>query len=158
MKHIKVQAGFSFVELILVIGIFATLVGLATISLVNVQHQSSLSATVNAFIADLKSQQMKAMMGDTEGSGNVSDYGVRFGTTSYTLFRGIYGTTNFIITLPSTIHVSESFVNTDDIIFQTGSGEIAGLTGFGTITFSDTSDGSQKVITINKYGVITNIN
>ncbi len=106
----------------------------------------------------MKEQQIKAMVGDTEGTASVSAYGVHFDTATYTLFRNTYGTGNFVISLPSTIHISSTFPS-PQIIFATGSGELTNyVSNSATITFSDTADNSQKVITLNKYGVVTNVN
>lgn len=138
-------------------GIFAILAGFATLNLVNVQHKSSLNATLDVFIADLKEQQLKAMVGDTEGSGIISDYGIRFNTSQYTLFRNTYGTANFIVNLPPIFTATTEFPN-NQIVFEKGSGEISGFTaGDNTISFTDTTSGEQKIVTLNKYGVITGI-
>ena len=82
----KIQAGFTFIELIVSMAIFSLLVGLATISLSNVERTSSLASEVNRLLPDVKEQQIKAMSGDTEGGGVVSDYGIRFSSNSYTLY------------------------------------------------------------------------
>lgn len=153
--HARLQAGFTIVEALLVMSIFIILTGLSTINLLKAKHSSSLSASVDTFIADLKQQQLKAMVGDTEGSGAISDYGIHFETTSYTLFRNTYeGTTDFIVKLPDTIQISTGFTDSQ-IIFQKGTGEV--LNAPNTITLRDPLDGSQKEITINVYGVITQI-
>lgn len=92
------------------------------------------------------------MAGDSEGQGSVSDQGIHFEATSYTLFRGTYGTANFVINLPDNIQ----FMNQNtQIIFAKGSGEINGVN---SVILKDTNDGSQKTITINPYGVITGVN
>src|SRR5579864_8290274 len=93
--------GFTVVEVILVIFILFILLGLITVNLFKFQNTSQLSSTVSSFLADYKEQQIKAMVGDTQGAGTVSSYGVHFETTSYTLFRNNYGTANFTINLPS---------------------------------------------------------
>lgn len=150
--------GFTVVEVSLVIAIFFILIGLVTVNLFKFQHTSQLSSTISSFLADYKEQQIKAMVGDTEGSVAVSSYGVHLETTSYTLFRNAYGTGNFIINLPSGTKFTTTFPNSQ-VIFATGSGEIVGFAANqNTITVLDTGDGSQKVITINRYGVVTGVN
>jgi prepilin-type N-terminal cleavage/methylation domain-containing protein len=150
----KLEKGFTLVEVALVVSLFLILVGIATVNLFQFQHKSQLPATVNSFIADYKEQQIKAMVGDTEGSSAVSNYGIHFDTTSYTLFRNTYGTGNFAISLPSSIQVSTTFSNSQ-VVFQKGTGELGGT---GTITFLDAANGGQTRLTINKLGVITAIN
>lgn len=146
------------VEFLLTMGIFGILAGIATINLVNVSQRNSLNTTVDIFVADLKEQQLKAMVGDTEGSGSISNYGIRFSTSQYTMFRSIYGTSNFVINLPGVVTVTSTFPN-NEIVFLKGSGELSSFTaGSNTITLTDTTSGQQKVLTINRYGVVTGIN
>lgn len=152
----KYESGFTVVELALVMAVFFILVGLATVNLFNFQHKSQLSATVASFLADYKEQQIKAMVGDTNGTTTPSAYGVHLETGSYTLFRNNYGTDNFTISLPSGTQFSTTSFPSSQVIFAQGSGEVA--TGTNTITIKDTTDGNQKVITINKYGVVTGVN
>jgi prepilin-type N-terminal cleavage/methylation domain-containing protein len=154
----KISKGFSLIELMVVTGIFATLIGISTISLVGAQRKSYLNAAVNVFIADLKSQQLRAMVGEEDGSGAAADYGIHFETGSYTQFRGSYGTTNFVSNLPGNTNVVTAFPSSQ-IVFEKGSGEISGfINGTNTVTFQDPGSGDQKVVTINKYGVVTEVN
>ena len=154
----RTMKGFTLIEVLLVLGILAVMVSLATINLANVQHKSSLSSTVNTFIADFRQQQIRAMVGDTQGSGAVSNYGVDLETTTYTLFRTTYGTGNFIVNLPTGTQFTTTFPNSQ-VIFASGSGILSTFTsGQNTITITDTVDGSQKTITVNTYGVITAVN
>lgn len=152
------QEGYSLVEITLVGAFIALLVGLVTLNLFKFQHTSQLSATVNSFLADFKEQQLRAMYGDTSGTGTEANYGVYFGTTSYTEFQNTYGTANFIINLPTDIQFSTTFPNSQ-ILFLKGSGEVSGFTSNqNTITIKDTVDGSKKTITVNRYGVVTSVN
>ncbi len=150
--------GFTVIEMALVVGIFFILAGLVTVNLFKFQHTSQLSSTLESFLADYKEQQIKAMVGDTDNTGIVANYGVHLQTSSYTLFRNSYGTGNFTVSLPSTLQFTTSFPSSQ-VIFTTGSGSLTSFTsGQNTITLKDTVDGSQKVITINRYGVISVVN
>ncbi len=145
--------GFTIIELLVVMGIFAILATLSTLSLTQAQHSTSLNSTVNTLISDLKRQQDKAMIGDTEGRGTHSNYGIHFDSTDYVLFHDTYNvtdTTNFLVNLGGTLHITAS----NDIIFAKGSGESSAT----TITLSDTVSHQQKSLTINQYGVITALN
>src|SRR4051812_23621187 len=77
------QSGFTLPEVIVVKAIMLTLLGLSSVSLAGVSRTTSIGSTVDAFIADVKEQQVKAMVGDTEGSGSAASYGVHFEGTSY---------------------------------------------------------------------------
>jgi prepilin-type N-terminal cleavage/methylation domain-containing protein len=150
--------GFTVIEMSLVVGIFLILAGLVTVNLFKFQHTSQLSATLVAFLADYKEQQIKAMVGDSENTGTVASYGVHMQSGSYTLFRNTYGTGNFTVSLPNTLQFTTTFPGSQ-AIFATGSGALTSFTnGQNTITLRDTIDGSQKVITINRYGVVSGVN
>jgi prepilin-type N-terminal cleavage/methylation domain-containing protein len=150
----KTRAGFTLPEIVVVVAIMLTLFALGTLSLANFRKTTSISSTLDAFIADVKEQQVKAMVGDTEGSGSAANYGVHFESTSYTLFRGTYGTANLVITLPSTLQVTTTFSGSQ-ILFSEGSGEVGSAA---TVTFKDTLTNNQKVVSINRYGVVTAVN
>jgi len=152
------RKGFTAIEVMLVIAILFILLGVITTNLFKFQNSSQLSSTVASFLADYKEQQIKAMVGDTENTGTLANYGVHFEATSYTLFRNSYGTSNFAVSLPSGTQVSTTFPSSQ-VVFSAGSGALTSFTsGQNTITFTDTGDGSQKVVTINKYGVVTSVN
>jgi prepilin-type N-terminal cleavage/methylation domain-containing protein len=146
--------GYSLIEVTVVMSLFLVLVTLVSANLFRFQHTSQLSSTVTNFLSDYKEQQIKAMVGDTEGNSTPANYGVHLDSTSYTLFRNTYGTSNLPISLPSTVTVSTTF-SSSQIVFQKGSGEVGST---GTITFRDTVNGSQKQVSINKYGVVTAVN
>jgi len=152
------QAGYSLVEITLVIAIVSLLLGLVTLNLFQFQHRSQLSSTVSSFLADYKEQQIKAMVGDTGGTGASSNYGIYFGTSSYTEFQNTYGTSDFTVSLPSGIQFSTTFPNSQ-ILFLKGSGEVSGFTsGQNTIILKDTVNNNQQTITVNRYGVVMSVN
>lgn len=155
------QRGFTVIEIMLVMAIAAVLVGLSTVSLFNFQRKSNLTATANTFIADLKDQQTKAMSGATEGDTANNTYGVNLTSNSYILFKNTYSSsasTNFTIALPETVQMTTAFPNAQ-IIFERGSGEISGYTnGSASVTLQDRNSGEQRVIQLNKYGVVTSNN
>lgn len=155
-KKFSLEKGFTLVEVSVVAAIFFALVGLATVNFFKFQHQSNLTGTVNSFLADMKEQQIKAMVGDTDGTASTSAFGVHFESSSYTLFRKSYGTNNFVISLPSNINIiaTQSAVQ---VVFASGSGELASTTS-ATVTFKDSGDSSQKVVILNRYGVVTAVN
>lgn len=153
--HYALQpSGFTLPEVVIVIGIMLTMLGIGTLALVRAQNQNYLSSTLDSFIADLREQQIKAMVGETEGSGSAASYGIHFEGTSYTLFRGSYGTGNLVVTLPPTVQITTTFGNSR-ILFAQANGEVGGT---GTITFFNTANNEQKIVTVNRYGVITSVN
>lgn len=157
-SYFLLQRGFSLVEITLVMSLLILLVTLATLNLFQFQHSSQLSATVSSFIADYKEQQIKAMVGDTSGSGALSNYGIFFGTNSYTEFQNTFGTANFSVSIPGSLQFTTTFPSSQ-IIFLKGSGEVSGFTSSkNTITIRDTANNAQQTITVNRYGVVTSVN
>lgn len=160
-EQIHRQAGFTIYEVLIVMAIFIILTGLLTINLLNAKHQSSLSTSVDIFISDLKQQQLKAMLGDTEGRSSSDNYGIFFGAGKYTLFHGTYystGSANFNINLGDKIEFSNITFPNSQILFLRGSGEIYNYaSGSSTVSIKDILDNNQKTITINEYGVVTQI-
>lgn len=157
ISHISnLKKGFSLVELILVMSIIATLIGLITINFVNIHQTASLDSLVQDFVSDIKQQQIKAMAGDTEGSGSANPYGVHIDTNRYVLFRGSsyssFDSSNFNVNLPSNM---QFILPASDVMFQKIKGEISAASSF---TLKDITNGNVKTITINKYGVITSVN
>lgn len=153
--------GFTLIEMAVVMGIFTILVSIGVISLANIERSSSLNAEVSKIIPSIKEQQIKAMAGDTEGSGTINDYGIHFESSSYTLFRGTYSVgnaNNLVVTIDPNIQISSTFPGAQ-VLFSRGSGEVASfVNGSNTITFTDTTNGRTQTITVNRLGVITGIN
>jgi len=154
-SKIKSGAGFTLAELAIILGVLATLIGLGTISLSNSQQKSSISATVNVIISDMRSQQIKAMIGDTEGRSTASAYGVHFDTDQYVLFNGAYSSSepsNSVIDLPPSLEFTTSGVN---IIFSQIDGELGSTA---SITIKSTANNEERTIELNQYGVVTGVN
>ncbi|HYK09106.1 MAG TPA: prepilin-type N-terminal cleavage/methylation domain-containing protein [Candidatus Eisenbacteria bacterium] len=147
------NAGFTLIELLLAMSIAAILLGFTTFSLMSAQRSTSAATAEESLIADIKSQQIKAMNG-IHGSGN---FGIHFtGSNTYTLFQGgsFVGASS---TSPVTIDDNISFTCTvgcasGDMVFTKVNGEISSPT---TITVVNTAGTESKTIIFNRYGVIT---
>lgn len=156
------QKGTTLIEVLIVISIFTTLVSFTTLSLLNVRSKTSVDTSVYSFITDIKNQQIKAMVGDTEGRGVPDMYSAYITPTDYTLFHGSnYSPVdpgNFVIKAPDGYSLSTTFP-LSEIIFATGSGEITNyVNNQNSIIFTETSSGIQKVIRMNQYGAVVSIN
>lgn len=155
----KRNQGFTLIELSLVMGIIAILTGFVSINLLKPQVTASVASSTQTFAADLKEQQIKAMVGDTEGTGATQAFGVHIEADGYTLFRGTSFSpsdpANFTVNLEDGLALSTS-LPLQQIVFIKGSGEVSGYTpGADTITISHTQGGEQKVVTVNRYSAIT---
>ena len=147
--------GFTLVELGVAITVLATLFGIATVSLGSFQQKASIDSAVQTIVTDLKEQQVKAMIGDTEGRPSASAYGIHFEENQYMLFNGaIYSSsdpTNFAVEVPSNLQITTPL----DVIFSQRSGELGGTA---VITIANVTNNDQKTIELNRYGVVTGVN
>jgi prepilin-type N-terminal cleavage/methylation domain-containing protein len=153
------QAGFTMVELLVVMALFATLITLTTVTLVRPQASASITKTANALVADIKAQQLRAMAGDSDSASSAQPYGIYVQGGQYTMFKGsAYSgadSDNFVIGAGSGITLSTTFASTQ-VVFAKGTGEVNSFNGSAnTITVSSATSGQTKTITINRYGVVT---
>lgn len=159
----KNSFGFSLPELIVVIGILMILLSLSSINLLTIYGKTSLGTKTSTLISDLKHQQLKSMVGDTEGEVSAESYGIYFEQNRYTLFKGSsYSPTdplNFIINLESDLQFSSIAFPQSQVVFSRGSGEIAGYTSDSdTVTLTNIRTADSKTLEFNRYGVVVTIN
>jgi type II secretory pathway pseudopilin PulG len=155
------RLGFTIIEIIVVFGILATLLGIGYISVVNIQRRAPLSATASVLVGDLRGQQTKAMTGDTQTGATSDSYGIYFQSNAYILFKGLSynpsDTTNAVTPLPTNITVSTVFPGSS-IVFAKGSGDIVGFAqGSSWVTLTENLNGEHKTLTVNRYGAVTSI-
>ncbi len=159
----SLKKGFSLIEIVVVLGIMSILVGIATVNLSSLQNNTSLNLTLETLISDIKQQQLKAMVSDTEGRSTAGNYGIYFDTNRYILFSGsVYSasnTTNFIVSLDSNIVFSNVTLPNSTLIFQQISGEVLNY-GSTTDTFAitNTTTNDLKTVRFNGLGTVTEIN
>lgn len=161
--NIHARAGFTLVELLVVVGILATITTVTVPRLFTLQTSNALDASLTALVSDIKQQQIKAMVGDTQGKVALEPFGVYFETNRYTLFQGTTYTNgdpyNFVVNLEESLEFTNILLPQQQIIFSKGSGEVAGFTtGSDEFTLRHTSSGDQKTVRFNKYGVIVEAN
>lgn len=159
---LKSNSGLTLIELLLAIGILAVLFAIAFISITNIRVLSGSNSAYTVIISDLKNQQTKAMVGDTEGRGVPDNYGVKILSDRYVLFHGlnysISDTANFSVPIDSGYLLSSTFPNST-ILFASESGQIVGyISNQNAITVTSTPSGQTKTIRLNAYGTITSIN
>lgn len=160
----NLQSGFSLTELIIVLTIIGILFSLTSINLLGAYAKNTLNTTVSTIQADLKQQQLKAMVGDTEGQGSTDSYGIYFPSAgdSYVLFKGgSYSASdplNFEIKLNNDLQFSSLQVQGSQIIFTKNSGEFTNyLTNFDYVTLRNVNTDETKTIKINQLGTVISI-
>jgi prepilin-type N-terminal cleavage/methylation domain-containing protein len=155
--------GFTLVEILLVMGIFLALLSFIIPNLTGNQRRTQSSETIALLVADMRDQQMKTMLGDTEGQAVTSGSGIYFETNRYTLFRGsaysAVDSRNYAVNLDSQFQFTATNFPASQIDYAEGSGEAANFVNDTySITLTDVQNGTSKVITVNKYGVVQSVN
>ena len=157
MKLIKKQQGFTLVELLLVIGLFTILTSFVLINSLRPQVSSSVISNVSKVTADIKHQQLKAMIGKLD-NGSSSYKGVYFDSDKYILFTGnTYNSSdpnNFEIDIEG---VTFSSINlpSSQIIFEPSSGEVSNYSSSNNSFVIEHSSGFSQTVSINEYGSLT---
>ncbi len=147
------NSGFTITELVLVMAIALILMAIGSIAFIRPQQKANLDGVLNTLVSDIKSQQTRAMSGDS-----LSNFGLHLEANKYTLFEGssysLNDPNNFIVLVEDPISLTTITFANQDIIFQKGSGEVI-FTGTQNTFIVDNTSGSDEVkITINKYGAI----
>ncbi|MBI2613774.1 MAG: type II secretion system protein [Candidatus Levybacteria bacterium] len=155
ISHFSFQKGFSLIEMIIVMSIIMTLLGFITINLIRSQQTASLTSTQDVLISDLRQQQLKSMIGDTEGRESYDSYGIHFDSNRYITFHGTTyspeDSGNSIINLDNNMQLNNSGF---DVIFSKLSGTISGVL---TIELQDNPSSKLQRIYLNIYGTVTQV-
>lgn len=160
---VKTHEGFTLPELIIVVSLVLILFSIGSVNLITFQQKEELQTSTLNVITDIRSQQIKAMTGDTEGRSESDSYGIRLETDKYILFHGnTYSSSdqsNFVINLPQNLEFSNILVPNSQIVFVRPSGEVNGyLSNQDSFSILDTTNNSQKNIRVNRYGVLSDVN
>lgn len=153
----KKSGGFTIIELIVVIGIFMTLLSLAWINLTSLPSRTASTVSALTVISDIRAQQIQAMTGDTAGAER-SGYGVYFTDTSYTLFKGdMYvpgDPKNFRVDLTdANLAFSDITFPAGAIVFGKGSGDVVGYSpGSDSVSLANHLTSETKILRFSRYG------
>lgn len=159
------RQGVTLIELTVVLGLLGVLFGLSSINYSNLIPKANITTTADVLVAELKQSQQKSMSGETgtaSASGQAQPYGVHIDSNQYVLYSGITysaeSSSNSAFPVAETVELSTTFPS-GNILFDRGSGEISGYTSSesATITIRDSASVQQKVIHLNRLGVITNV-
>lgn len=151
----KTNRGFTLIEMSIVVSTIVTLLGFITINLVRSQQTASLTSTEEILVVDLKQQQLKSMIGDTEGRITADLYGIHFDSNRYVTFHGSvyspFDTSNSAINLESNMQFNNPGFN---VIFEKVTGEISAPT---IIELQDNTNSKLKRIHLNVFGTVTQV-
>ncbi len=156
------QRGFVFMELIIVFAIVAILVGIAVVNILGSKRKASLTGTIDPLVADIRSQQTKAMEGAIVNGAIEPAFGIYFASNQYVLFNGAAykssDNTNSVVPLDSRVTFNTISLPGNVIVFASKSGEVVGYaTNSSTLSLKEIDSGETQTIKLNHYGVITSV-
>jgi prepilin-type N-terminal cleavage/methylation domain-containing protein len=148
------RQAFTLIEIIVVLGVVAILLALSSINLLTGQRKVAKIGVIEQLVADIKSQQLKAMTGQDSGS----SFGVHLNENNYILFTGstfsATDSSNFVVNLDNKIILNTTFPNSN-ILFTPVSGEITGyVIGSDSFSVIDSTDNTSRQLHVNRYGVV----
>lgn len=153
------KRGFTFVEMVVIMGIFATLAAIVTVQALGYQRRASVSQVAEILVSDIRSQQTKAMTGATVGGVDPPGFGVYLEGTRYILFTGLsYSAAdprNRIVTIPENVTVQNNTFPDQSIVFLAGSGELNGFSsGQNRFVLMENAGMATKTIEFNRLGLL----
>ena len=156
------NVGFTLVELAVTTALFLSLLAIAVPNLLGIRERVEIRSIVNTVLADIRGQQLKAMLGDTEGRETTDLYGVHFETSSYTLFHGAsyspLESTNVVIPLSGNLRFDPVSFPNSAIIFNKGSGTVLGFDSQAhSIVLINPNTSETISVTFNTFGVVTGV-
>lgn len=160
--HFATRRGYTLIEVLLTMSIFAVLIGFVSLTLSNMIPRASLHATGATVIADLRQQQLRAMSGEALGLAAVVPLGIKFEGNTYTFFQGesyvaSLPASHFRVSVQEPLEINTTFVN-NEVIFESGTGNIQDYTAANDqIIVQNSQTNQQQVITFNRYGIITSV-
>lgn len=160
MRVNRGNTGFTLIEMIVVLGVLATLMSIGAVSVLRLQRHTHIQTVIATFVADVYEQRQRAMSADTQGRSTTDQYGIHFGSAAYTLFHGssyvASDSANVVIPLQSPVNIAQTTFPNQTIIFQKGSGEILSFSqNANTLTFQNNANMEQISVSFNQYGTIT---
>jgi prepilin-type N-terminal cleavage/methylation domain-containing protein len=145
MNHEPYSRGFSLIEMLIVIGIIALLVGIGVNSFVSARNSKQLDVTLQAVASKLYEAKSSAISGK-----NGQNFGVKFNSSSYVYFVGSSfnpsDSANVTFQIPSNINMTYTLPGPDyAVIFSrmTGKPQVSGNI---TLTRTDNASSTQTIV------------
>lgn len=156
-KRCLSHSGFTFIEVVIVMGLVGLLVTIASTSLFQGRQRISVDTIAQQLMNDIREQQMKAILGSSASASVSMDYSVSIGLTNYTLFPGNTYISddglNTVIPLDASLTLSSTFPS-NMVTFKALSGDVVGFqNGSASITIHDTQSGLTRDLELNRRGV-----
>lgn len=141
----KMQAGFTFVEVLLVVALILTLSILSTGFYARFFTQNAVTNTSDQLVSSLRKAQMYAMIGKQNGT-----WGVKYASNQIILFQGTtYATRNSALDEKYDVISQVSITGLNEITFSRTTG-----TPSATATISVSGNTNTTSITLNSQGMV----
>ncbi len=166
MKNFKLKRGFTLSELLIVIAIMGILLSLTTINLFSAYYKNNLNTSLDVLLADLRQQQLKAMVADTQGASTRRAHGIYFKSDSYVLYQGGLTGNSYLSTDPFNFEVKPNeevqftniFLPNSQVLFASNSGEIVDYDPLlNYVTLKNIHTEETKTIRFNQFGTVDSI-
>ena len=157
MKRLRLP-GFTYVELMMVLGIMGVLLSLSILSVGPLIAKTTLKAQAQVLLADIASMQLKSMRREQGGDDRTTPFGIYFEAGKYVLFQGAtYNPTdqeNFEVLLSDDVRFSSILLPSSSILFERGSGTVVGYAAAtSSVIMTQLSTGTSMVIQFNQNGI-----
>jgi len=141
--------GFTILELIISIAIVVLIMSVGSISFFSTKNKARLDAGVDGMISKMSQARSDALAGKSG-----TDYGIKFGTSSYTYFSGstysVGNNTNILTQLGNNYRIGGTVGTSSGLIIFY---RLTGLpSATGTVTVTDTSTSLFETVTIGTQG------
>lgn len=156
-KSAQLSAGFTLVELMVVLAMVTVIVSLSSVNLTGLISDTSFDESLELIISDIRRQQFRAITGEEQQ--NSSRFGIHFEQTKYVLFSGdTYNPANpnnHHVSLPRNIVFESVTLPNSTIIFTEQSGEVTSYSAAtDSLTIRHTSSNETKQLEFNSLGVV----
>jgi len=155
MKKTQKSNGFTLIEILLVISLFAIASSILLLNITRPKGIADIQSTENLIYATIKEAQSLAMAGPTGG------YGVHFEQDRFILFEGATyssgNSNNLETTLNTNLTIeSISLPGGNDIVFSQISGEVQGLSlgQSGSFLLRESNTSVTKAFTVTSLGAV----
>ncbi len=156
MRRIKLPA-FTFIEVIMVMGIFAVIVTLVGVITFRAMNKRQANSEIEMLLAALSFQQQQAVnrLLSTE---TTQQYGVYFFGSGYTVFPGssyVAGhASNRTTNLPPGVVFSTISLPNNQVVFDEATGFVQNYEAARSSVVVINQAGEQSLLTINRLGVV----
>ncbi len=151
-------AAFTYLELMLVMGIFAVLLSISVLSIGPVLSKTNIVSQAQVLLADCATTQLKSMRREQGAASQVTPFGIHFDSNKYTLFQGATYSANdaenFVVNLSSDLRFSSISLPGSNVLFERGSGDVIGYSAAASsVVMTQSGTGKSVIISFNRYGL-----